>query len=219
MEHPLEHSWPPWIAQQLVRRGIHDTRVLRAFAEVPRSDFVGAAERAQALVDAPLPIDCRQTVSQPYVIALSLQALRLTGTERVLDIGTGSGFQAVLLSWLAREVFTVEVHQRLYTSARLAIERRARAPVHTRHANGTLGWPEAAPFDAIVAGCHALEPPPALLHQLAPGGRLVMPVGNAHVQTLTLYEKNPGGEFTRTALEQVVFVPMLGAKGTPPVSG
>ncbi|MDH4246433.1 MAG: protein-L-isoaspartate(D-aspartate) O-methyltransferase [Deltaproteobacteria bacterium] len=219
MDRPHEQTWPPWIAQQLVRRGIHDPRVLRAFAEVPRSDFVGDAERAQALVDSPLPIDCNQTVSQPYVIALSLQALRLKDTERVLDVGTGSGFQAVLLSHLAREVFSVEVHMRLFTHARLAIERRARAPVHTRHANGALGWPEAAPFDAIVAGCFAQEPPPALLHQLAPGGRMVIPLGNSQSQTLILLEKLPDGSFKRGALEQVIFVPMLGVKGSSSALG
>ena len=116
-------AWPRWIERQLVRRGITDRRVLEVFCNVPREDFVQPQFRDLTLNDAPIPIGCRQTVSQPYVIALSLQGLELTGSERVLEVGTGSGFQAVLLSHLAKAVFTVEIHDKLYVAAHLPLER------------------------------------------------------------------------------------------------
>ncbi len=205
---------PRWIEHQLVRRGIRDERVLDAFARVPREAFVPAEFRARALVDAPIPIGCRQTVSQPYVIALSLEALALQGTETVLDVGTGSGYQAVLLSHLAAEVYTIEVYQRLYTTARLVIERLAKAPVHTRCGDGSLGWPEAAPFDAIVAGACARKPPPSLVQQLAPGGRLVLPLGSEDAQGLYLITRRPDGTVDKTLLERVLFVPLVGREGS-----
>lgn len=205
---------PHWIERQLVRRGIRDPRVLDAFARVPREPFVPAEYRGRALTDAPIPIGCRQTVSQPYVIALSLEALALQGNEKVLDIGTGSGYQAVLLSYLAREVYTIEVHQRLYTNARLVIERLARAPVHTRCADGSQGWPSAAPFDAIVAGAWARKAPRSLVEQLAPGGRLVLPLGSDQAQGLYLFTKRADGTLDKTLLEHVLFVPLVGREGS-----
>ncbi len=207
-------SRPGWIERQLVRRGIEDPRVLDAFARVPREEFVAPELRARAHVDAPLPIGCRQTVSQPYVIALSLQALALTGGETVLDVGTGSGYQAVLLSHLAAEVYTIEVYQRLFTNARLVIERLAQAPVHTRCGDGSLGWPEAAPFDAIVAGARAPRAPESLLQQLKPGGRLVLPVGSEYAQGLYRFVRLADGTIEKTLLERVLFVPLIGAEGT-----
>jgi protein-L-isoaspartate(D-aspartate) O-methyltransferase len=205
---------PRWIVQQLVRRGITDERVLDAMARVPREAFVPAELRRRALSDAPLPIGCRQTVSQPFVIALSLQALELRGGERVLDVGTGSGYQAVLLSLLAGEVYTIEVHQRLYTNARIAIDRFARAPVHTRLGDGSLGWPEAAPFDAIVVGAYAPRLPAALLEQLAPGGRLVLPLGSEYSQLLYRIARRADGGLDKRLLERVLFVPLVGKQGT-----
>jgi protein-L-isoaspartate(D-aspartate) O-methyltransferase len=205
---------PRWIVQQLVHRGITDERVLDAMARVPREAFVPLEHRRHALADAPIPIGCRQTVSQPFVVALALQALELRGTEKVLDVGTGSGYQAVLLSHLAREVYTIEVHQRLYSTARLAIERHGRAPVHTRCGDGSLGWPEAAPFDAIVVGACAPKAPPSLLAQLAPGGRLVLPIGSEHSQTLYRLVRQPDGRLDKTLLERVLFVPLMGREGS-----
>lgn len=201
---------PRWIQRQLVHRGIHDAAVLRAFARVPREAFVPPDRRRLAYDDGPVPIGCGQTLSQPYVIAETLQALRLTGAEKVLEVGTGSGYQTVLLSWLAREVYSIEYHQELYISARTTIQQHARGTVHTRHGDGREGWPEVAPFDAIAAGCFARRPPEALVAQLAPGGRMVLPVGSAHGQVLSLYEKGADGALSRTPLGHVMFVPMLG---------
>lgn len=203
-----------WIERQLVRRGIHDSRVLAAFERVPREAFVPPEHKTKALMDAPIPIGCRQTVSQPYVVALSLQALQLRGDERVLDVGTGSGYLAVLLSHLSEEVYTIEIHQRLYTNARMAIQRFARAPVHTRCGDGSLGWKEGAPFDAIVAGACAPKPPPSLVAQLATGGRMVLPVGNGHSQSLMRYTKEEDGTLSKKMLEWVLFVPLVGKEGT-----
>ena len=214
MSEPSHKTRPHWIAQQLERRGIRDPRVLEAFAAVPRAAFVPEPLREQAMVDAPLPIGCEQTVSQPYVMALALEALALRGHERVLDVGTGSGYQAVLLSHLVREVYTIEVHQRLYTSARVIIAALARGPIHTRHGDGSLGWPEAAPFDAIVVGACAPGLPPSLVAQLAPGGRLVLPIGGENLQGLYCVRKQADGRVEQTLLERVVFVPLLGREGT-----
>ncbi len=207
-------QWPRWVEEQLVRRQIDDENVLRAFSAVPREDFVPPRHRGRAYFDGPITIGCRQTISQPYVVALAIQALELTGSEKVLDIGTGSGYQAVLLSHLAREVFTIEIHQKLYINAKLAIGSHQRAAVHQRHGDGSLGWPEEAPFDAIIAGARAPRLPQSLLDQLAEGGRMVIPIGGESVQGLYQLKKEPGGKVRKKMLERVVFVPLVGKEGT-----
>ena len=206
-------EWPLWIRRQLVSRGIRDERILRGFAEVSRARFVSAGFRSLAREDAPIPIGARQTVSQPYIIALSLEALALKGTEKVLDVGTGSGFQAVLLSRLAREVYTIEVRSKLHTAAKLAIEALGIGNIQMRFGDGSLGWPKAAPFDAIVVGSRAAQVPQALVDQLTPGGRMVIPVGGDGGQSLLLIEKAADGSLKKKVLERVLFVPLVGAQG------
>jgi len=205
--------WPPWMEKQLVRRGIVDTRVLEAMRQVPREAFVPKNLRHLAYDDGPLPIGCGQTLSQPYIVALSLQALALTGQETVLDVGTGSGYQAVLLSYLAAEVHTVEIQHPLLMSARLVIEQYAQAPVHMHLGDGSLGWPPHAPYQAIVVGARAPTLPPSLVAQLAPGGRLVIPIGGESVQMLYRMTPKPDGTLEKSMLERVVFVPLLGKEG------
>ena len=207
-------AWPRWIERQLVRRGITDRRVLEVFSNVPREDFVHPNFRDLTLNDAPIPIGCRQTVSQPYIIALSLQGLELTGSERVLEVGTGSGFQAVLLSHLAKAVFTVEIHDKLYVAAHLPLERLQKAPVYARLGDGSTGWKEHAPYDAIVVGCRAPKLPQPLADQLAVGGRMVIPLGGDSVQALYQIRKLADGSLKKKILERVLFVPLLGKEGT-----
>ena len=211
-----EASWPLWIQQQLVRRGIRDRRVLAAMAAVPREGFVPPQEQHHAGEDAPLPIGCGQTISQPYVVALSLEALQLKGGERVLDVGTGSGYQAALLSCLAAEVHTIEVHADLLDRARANLAVYRRAPVVCHLGDGRLGWPDAAPYEGIVVGAWAREPPPALVEQLAPGGRLVIPLGSESFQTLVCLRKLPSGALEREDLEKVRFVPLVRPPARPP---
>ncbi|HUJ76788.1 MAG TPA: protein-L-isoaspartate(D-aspartate) O-methyltransferase [bacterium] len=211
----MQDGWPRWIEQQLVRRGITDQRVLAAMARVPREDFVPAAQRRLAHSDSPLPIGCGQTISQPFIHAISLQALELRGSERVLEVGTGSGYETALLSHLVREVYSVEILAPLVHQAQPAIRRHERAPVHLRVADGRLGWPEAAPFDAIVVGAAAETVPEALLEQLAVGGRLVIPVGGESGQTLERIRKLPDGTLERRVLDQVLFVPLVSGEDLP----
>jgi protein-L-isoaspartate(D-aspartate) O-methyltransferase len=211
MAHPTR--WPLWIEYQLVQRGIRDARVLDAMATaIPRSGFVPPQEQELAEEDTPLPIGCGQTISQPYIIALSLQALELKGGERVLDIGTGSGYQAALLSCLAAEVHTVEVIADLLDRARTNIALHHRAPVHCHLGDGRKGWPDAAPYEGIVVGAWSKEAPEALVAQLAPGGRLVIPLGSESRQVLWRLTKLPSGTLEREELCKVRFVPLVHGK-------
>ena len=201
------------VAAQLRGRDIVDERVLRAMAAVPREQFVGERERRRAYDDAALPISGGQTISQPYMVARICEALRLTGGERVLDVGTGSGYQAAVLAELAGEVHTIERIPELGESARENLAAAGYADrVHLHLGDGTRGLPECAPFAAIAVAAAAPEAPPALYEQLEPRGRLVVPVGSSDGQRLEVAVRSPEGP----ALIHSVpcrFVPLVGAEG------
>ena len=203
------------VAHDLERRGIADPRVLAAFAAVPREAFVEAGFERHAYDDAPLPIGFGQTISQPYVVAITVAALGLTGDERVLEVGTGSGYAAAILGRLVREVHTVE---RIPELARRAAERLARlgyANVHVHEGDGTLGWPPAAPYAAIAVAASAPRPPPPLLDQLEIGGRLVLPTGSDGDQRLLRITRRDATAYSEDDLGDVRFVPLVGAEGWP----
>ena len=194
----------------LADEGIADPRVLAAVASVPREAFVPAAERARAYENTPLPIGRGQTISQPYVVAFMTQELEIRRGDRVLEIGTGSGYQAAVLAELGADVFSVEIIPSLAASARSALDATGYGTVHTRTGNGRNGWPEEAPFDRIVVTAAAATVPPALKKQLADGGTLVMPVGEvAGVQELVRIRRT-GTRLDATRLLSVRFVPLTG---------
>lgn len=200
------------VEMQIRRRHVTDSRVLECLGRVPRHEFVPEEVRSRAYEDAPLPIGEGQTISQPYIVAAMTAALRLQGNERVLEIGTGFGYQAAVLACLAREVFTVEFRAALATEAaeRLALLGYANAHVHC--GDGTLGLPEFAPYDAILVAAAAPTVPAPLLAQLADEGRMVVPVGDVENQDLQLIERSHDA-FRTTMLEPCRFVPLLGAHG------
>ncbi len=201
---------------QLAARGIADAGLLQAFREVPREEFVGEELAEFAYEDTPLPIECGQTISQPYVVALTIEALGLRGGERVLEIGTGSGYAAAILGRVAGEVYTVERHERLADLARERLARLGCRNVRVHCGDGTLGWREHAPYDAIAVAAGGPEAPKALLDQLAPGGRLVMPVGaDESTQELVRMTRLDTGRFETESLGAVRFVPLIGEQGWP----
>jgi protein-L-isoaspartate(D-aspartate) O-methyltransferase len=193
---------------QIRDRGVKDARVLETMRRVPRHLFVPEAQRARAYDDRPLPLGYGQTISQPFIVAYMTELLELRAADRVLEIGTGSGYQAAVLAELAREVYTIEIVPPLARSARATLEALGHANVHTREGNGYLGWPEAAPFDKIVLTAAPEEVPATLVDQLAVGGVLVAPVGRG-TQMMTILRKTEQGVVTRETLP-VRFVPMVG---------
>jgi protein-L-isoaspartate(D-aspartate) O-methyltransferase len=197
---------------QLRRRGIRDERVLRAMDTVPREVFVPPELRDQAYADGALPIGHGATISQPYMVAAICELLGLSGDERVLDVGTGSGYQAAVLAELAREVVTIERVPELAESARAALEAAGYEQVEVRVGDGTLGVPDRAPFDAIAVAAAAPELPRALYDQLGPGGRIVVPVGRRRAQRLELVVRSPEGPAVLRSVP-CRFVPLLGAEG------
>ncbi|HTV17979.1 MAG TPA: protein-L-isoaspartate(D-aspartate) O-methyltransferase [Polyangiaceae bacterium] len=201
------------VERQIAQRGITDPRVLAAFAAVPREAFVSRELAACAYDDAPLPIGDGQTISQPYIVAFTADALQLSPTDRVLDIGTGSGYAAAVLSRLGREVFSVERVESLCHSASERLRGLGYDNVEVRCGDGTLGWPERAPFDAIAVAAVGPHPPPALLEQLVIGGRLVMPIGPDGSQTLMRLTRHGPDDYSEEALVDVRFVPLIGAQG------
>jgi len=181
---------------------------------MPREAFVPERLAELAYDDTPLPIGEEQTISQPYVVALMAEALELGPADKVLEIGAGSGYAAAVLSRIAREVWAIERHESLAHQARPRMERLGYSNVHILHGDGTLGWPEQAPFDAIAVAAGGPEVPPALLDQLAVGGRLVIPIGpDPRTQSLVRIRRLADGTFAREDLGAVRFVPLIGAQG------
>lgn len=200
------------LVEQLREQGIRDLAVLRAFAETPRHLFVPDAVRHRAYENAALPIGAGQTISQPFTQARTLEALRLRGTERVLEIGTGSGYQTALLSRLVAQVFTVERVRALALSAQQALRAAGAGNVSVLLGDGTLGWSAYAPYDAILVAAGGPAIPTPLVDQLAPAGRLLLPLGERGRQTLTLVERTDSG-LRQTPLGAALFVPLVGEHG------
>ena len=200
------------VAEQLVPRNIHDRATLEAMSEVPRHLFVEGAMQDQAYGDFPLPIGRRQTISQPYIVALMTQALNLKGHESVLEIGTGSGYQAAILSRLCSRVYTVERIDTLLVQARKVFDSLHYLNILTKLDDGTNGWPEHAPYDAIMVTAGGPKVPEPLLEQLADPGTLVIPVGDRGVQDLRQVSKKDG-KITEKTIEYVRFVNLIGDHG------
>lgn len=206
------------VKYQLKAGGISDQKVLQAMAEVPRHEFVPLAIRAFAYTDGPLPIGHGQTISQPFIVAYMTQVLELTKEDTVLEVGTGSGYQAAVLGKLAKEVYTIEIVPPLAESSKELLERLGFSNVHVRLGDGYLGWPEKAPFDAIIVTCAPDHVPEPLVNQLREGGRLVIPVGEkGAIQQLVLLRKKDGKILRENKLD-VIFVPMT-RKGTNGLTG
>jgi protein-L-isoaspartate(D-aspartate) O-methyltransferase len=200
------------VETQIRKRHVTSSRLLECLERVPRHEFVPAEFRGRAYEDAPLPIGEGQTISQPYIVAAMTAALGLQGNERVLEIGTGFGYQAAVLGCLAREVFSVEFRPALATEAAQRLSRLGYTNVHVHCGDGTLGLPEFAPYDAILVAAAAPAVPAPLVAQLADGGRMVVPVGGVENQDLRLIERSHD-TFRTTVLESCRFVPLLGAHG------
>lgn len=202
------------IREHLRGRGIRNPRVLAAVEKVPREDFVLEDARTQAYADRALPIHCDQTISQPYIVALMTELLELDGSQRVLEIGTGSGYQTAVLAELASQVFSIERHPELSAAAQSRLATLGYQNVCLRVADGTLGWAEQAPFDRIIVTAGAVETPPSLFSQLAEQGIMVIPVGGPEQQVLETIRKQQG----QPRVEQAVpcrFVPLVGSEGWP----
>ncbi len=200
------------VEEQLIPRGIVDAKTLEAMRTVPRHFFVEDAMGSKAYGDHPLPIGSGQTISQPYIVALMTQALALTGGERILEIGTGSGYQAAVLSRICGRVYTIERIDSLLVRARRVFDRLHYLNIVSRIDDGTIGWPDEAPFDGILVTAGGPEIPHPLLEQLAEHGRLVIPVGNRDVQELQLVTKRDG-EISISPIEHVRFVDLIGSHG------
>lgn len=202
------------LVEELRQKGIRDLAVLHAISVVPRHHFVPESVRHRAYEDSALPLTAGQTISQPWVQARSLELLRLTGREKVLEVGAGSGYQTALLTLLASAVFAVERIPALAHGAREALAAAGITTVNMMIGDGTLGWRAYAPFDAILVAAASPDIPAPLVEQLAAGGRMVIPVGGTDTQTLTLVERSAdGGTVTRTSVSGVRFVPLLGEFG------
>lgn len=203
------------VQDQLRDRGIRDERILSAMVKVPREEFVAPEDRQSAYGDYPLPIGAGQTISQPYIVAAMLQILELWPEDRVLEIGTGTGYEAAILGELTAEVWTIERHPELAAKARETLEKLGYGNVHVVHADGSGGLPEQAPFDKILVAAAAPRIPDTLVAQLADGGRMILPVGSRHEQQLQLVRKLDD-QIAVTNHELCRFVPLVGEEGWEP---
>jgi len=198
------------VEQDIKGRGVKDKLVLKAMARIPRERFVPTSYHGRAYSDSPLPIGEGQTISQPYVVALMTEALALKSTDRVLEIGTGSGYQAAVLAEIVDEVYTIEIRKNLARRSGSLLRDLGYKNVHVKHGDGYFGWPDHAPFDAIIITAAVNHIPPQLLRQLKDGGKLILPLGSTtFYQTLTLVTKQ-GKEFKIVQMSSVRFVPMTG---------
>jgi protein-L-isoaspartate(D-aspartate) O-methyltransferase len=200
------------VEAQLRRRGIQDESVLHAMETVPRHEFVPWQLQREAYQDSPVPIGEGQTISQPYIVGHMLQALRLGPQDRVLEVGTGTGYEAAVMSRIVREVYTIERFTSLAQAAREIFDRLGYTNIHVVIGDGSRGYPEAAPYDAIIVAAAAPRVPDALLNQLSDGGRMVVPVGPSDLQQLLLVSKHDGNIRTK-ALDPCRFVPLIGEHG------
>ncbi len=212
MSEDYEQQRRRMVAEQICRRGLNEPRLLSAMQTVPRHLFVPAEYRLSAYEDGPLPIGFGQTISQPYIVALMTNLLQLRGDERVLEVGTGSGYQAAILGRLAREVHTVELLPELAEKATKLLKDLGADNVHIHVGDGSLGWPESAPYAGILVAAAAPQAPQALLDQLADGGRLVVPVGGRGLQELEMWERK-GDRYEASNVLSVAFVPLRGKQG------
>ena len=199
------------VAEQIAARGVIDLRVLAAMRRVPRHLFVPPSVRSEAYSDRPLGIGNGQTISQPYIVARMSEVLELSGAERVLEIGTGCGYQTAVLAALVQRVYSVEFDAQLLEHARANLQALGIDNVETRHGDGALGWPEAAPFDAILIAAAAPHVPATLVAQCGFGGRIVLPLGSDDVQELVRLDRREDGGWRQRRLGAVRFVPMRGA--------
>ncbi|MDA8229428.1 MAG: protein-L-isoaspartate(D-aspartate) O-methyltransferase [Desulfitobacterium hafniense] len=206
-----ERSW--MVENQLIRRGIYDEKVLKSMLAVPRHRFVSTKFEKYAYYDEPLEIEEGQTISQPYIVALMAQALELSSKDKVLEIGTGSGYSAAVLSIIADQVYSIERHSSLAEQAMSRFRSLGYDNIHVKLDDGTKGWADEAPFDAIIVTAGGPAVPKALLEQLAVGGRLVIPVGKRHEQKLLRIRKKADGDFLEEDLGEVRFVPLIGDQG------
>jgi len=198
------------VENYIAGHGIADPQVLAAMRSVPRHCFVPKRLVSKAYADTALPIGASQTISQPYVVALMTESLKLSGNHRVLEIGTGSGYQAAVLAKIVKEVYSIEIKEKLHHESTRLLKALGFANVKTRHGDGYFGWEEAAPFDAIMITAAVNHVPPPLLKQLAEGGRLILPLGNPFsYQNLTMVTKT-GGDYVTQQITGVLFVPMTG---------
>lgn len=200
------------VEEQLVSRGIADKRVLDVFRKVNRHKFIPEDLRESAYADSPVPIGEGQTISQPYMVALMTESLRLTGEERILEIGTGSGYQGAILAELAKEVYTIERFESLAKTAQAVFNELGYSNIKIKVGDGTLGWPEEAPFDRIIITAASPKIPLPLPEQLKENGILVLPLGESFCQMLTIVEKKKG-ELESTRVCGCVFVPLVGQYG------